>query len=74
MTGFRRWEYDARIHAGLAVGWIHKPAATIVERPFGAGGLVATTFRLTQDPPGEDPVAATLLSTLLETAAAFRSG
>ncbi|WP_309082935.1 glycoside hydrolase family 2 TIM barrel-domain containing protein [Chelativorans sp.] len=73
MTGFRRWEFETRIHAGLAVGWIHKPAATIAERPFGKGGLVATTFRLTQDAPGEDPVATTLFSALIETAAAKRS-
>ena len=72
MTGFRRWEFEARVHAGVVVGWIHKPAATIVERPFGSGGLVATTFRLTRDAPGSDPVATTLLSALIETAAGTR--
>jgi hypothetical protein len=49
----------------VVVGWVHKPAAFIGERPFGLGKLVATTFRLTGDPPGHDPVAATLMRVLV---------
>ena len=68
MTGFRPFEYDGLIQAGLVVGWIHKPAVTIAERKVGKGGLVATTFRLMQDAPGADPVAAGLLDALIATA------
>lgn len=69
MTGFRTWEYAGQVLAGLVVGWVHKPAATIAERRIGKGGLVATTFRLLGDAPGNDPVAAGLFDALLETAA-----
>lgn len=83
MTGFRTWEYAGAIHAGLVVGWAHKPAATIAERRVGKGGLVVTTFRLLNDelnqnkafPNGSksmrnhDPVAVFLFHALLETVA-----
>ena len=69
MTGFRSWEFDGLVHAGIVVGWVHRPAALIAERKIGKGRLVATTFRLTEDPPGVDPVAATLLDAIIATAA-----
>jgi hypothetical protein len=72
MTGFRSWEYEGLVHAGLVVGWLHKPAATIAERQIGRGWLVATTFRLTGDPPGADPVAAALTDGLIALAAGTR--
>ena len=68
LTGFQPWEYAARVHAGVVVGWVHKPAVTIGERPFGQGKLTATTFRLCEDAPGADPLATTLLDALIETA------
>ncbi len=68
MTGFRSWEFGGAIHAGLVVGWVHKPAATIAERRVGKGGLVASTFRLLRDAPGDDPVAAALFDALIQTA------
>ncbi len=74
MTGFRAWEYGGPVHAGLVVGWVHKPAATIAERRVGKGGLVASTFRLMQDAPGEDPVAAALFDALVKTAAGMAVG
>ena len=67
MTGFRSWEFGGAIHAGLVVGWVHKPAATIAERRVGKGGLVASTFRLLRDAPGDDPVAAALFDALIQT-------
>ena len=70
LTGMQAWEYPARVFAGVVVGWVHKPAAFLCERPFGNGGLVATTFRLTEDEAGHDPVAATLLRAAVEHAAA----
>jgi hypothetical protein len=74
MTGFRSWEYEGLIHAGLVVGWLHKPAATIAERQVGKGWLVATTFRLLTDPPGADPVAGALADGLIALAAGKASG
>jgi hypothetical protein len=68
MTGFRSWEYGGNVHAGLVLGWIHKPAATIAERRVGDGKVVATTFRLLRDAPGNDPVAAVLFDALLRLA------
>jgi Glycosyl hydrolases family 2/Glycosyl hydrolases family 2, TIM barrel domain/Glycosyl hydrolases family 2, sugar binding domain len=67
MTGFRSFEYDGAVHAGVVLGWAHKPAATIAERRVGRGGLVATTFRLTNDAPGKDPVASALFDALVRT-------
>jgi Glycosyl hydrolases family 2, sugar binding domain/Glycosyl hydrolases family 2, TIM barrel domain/Glycosyl hydrolases family 2 len=69
MTGFRSWEFDGLVHAGIVVGWVHMPAALIAERKIGKGQLVATTFRLTGDPPGVDPVAAALFDAIIATAA-----
>jgi Glycosyl hydrolases family 2, TIM barrel domain/Glycosyl hydrolases family 2, sugar binding domain/Glycosyl hydrolases family 2 len=71
MTGFRAWEFGGPVHAGLVVGWVHKPAATIAERRVGRGGLVASTFRLMEDPPGDDPVAAAIFDALINTALAM---
>ena len=68
MTGFRAWEFGGPVHAGLVVGWVHKPAVTIAERRVGRGGLVASAFRLMQDAPGDDPVAAAFFDALVSTA------
>lgn len=68
MTGFRTWEYGGPVHAGVVVGWVHKPAALIAERRVGRGGLVASTFRLCGHPPGTDPVASALFDALISQA------
>ncbi|NLR99839.1 glycoside hydrolase family 2 [Rhizobium sp. P38BS-XIX] len=70
ITGFRPIHFDGLVHAGTMAGWIHKPCATIAERQLGAGHIVATTFGLMREPAGLDPVAATLLDCIIETAAA----
>ena len=72
LTGFKAWEFGGLVHAGLVVGWVHKPAALIAERRVGKGGLVASTFRLMEDAPGTDPVATALFDALIRTAAALR--
>jgi len=69
LTGFRSWEYDGLVHAGLAVGYLNKPAALIAQRSIDRGGVVVTTFRLTEDAPGADPVATALLDAVIQTAA-----
>jgi hypothetical protein len=33
------------------VGWIHKPVGLTVERGYGRGRVVASTFRLLRDAP-----------------------
>jgi hypothetical protein len=68
LTGFRPWEYGSNVHAGMVVGWVHKPAAIIGEKRVGRGGVVATTFRLTREAPGADPVAAALFDAVVRTA------
>jgi hypothetical protein len=68
MTGFRPWEYAGAVHSGLVLGWVHKPAVMIGERKVGRGGLVASTFRLMRDAPGEDPVATALFDAQIATA------
>ncbi|MFD0460906.1 hypothetical protein ACFQY9_02385 [Microvirga aerilata] len=67
LTGFRPWELESRVHAGVFVGWGHKPAALIGERPFGKGKMVMSTFRVRTDAPGFDPVASYLVDALLRT-------
>lgn len=62
------WDFQSRVHAGMVVGWVHKPAALVVEREYGRGKMAATTFRLLEDPPGADPVATTILDALIEIA------
>ncbi len=58
-------DFQARVHAGLVVGWIHRPAALAVERGYGKGRLMVSTFRLFRDAPGADPTAVALLDGLL---------
>jgi hypothetical protein len=62
-------DFQARVHAGIVVGWVHKPAALLVERDYGLGRMAATTFRLLEDAPGADPTATALLDGLIALAA-----
>lgn len=73
LTGFRTWEFGGPVHAGVVVGWCHKPAALIAERRVGRGALVATTFRLFAENAGLDPVAATLTDALLALASGLET-
>ena len=68
VAGCSTWDFQARVHAGMVIGWVHKPAGLIVERERGRGKIVVTTFRLLEDAPGVDPVATALLDGLLELA------
>jgi hypothetical protein len=69
MTGFRPWEFQGRVHAGVVVGWVHKPAAFLIEKRLGRGKLVATTFRLNEEMAGVDALATALYDGLLLLAA-----
>ena len=70
IVGCNLLDFQARVHSGMVVGWIHKPVATAVERGYGDGRIVVSTFRLFRDPPGADPTAAVLLDSLIELALA----
>jgi hypothetical protein len=67
ISGCNLLDFQARVHAGLVVGWIHKPVALTIERGYGKGRLLASTFRLFRDSPGADPTATVLLGSLLQT-------
>jgi hypothetical protein len=70
IAGCNLLDFQARVHAGLVVGWIHKPVALAVERRYGKGRFVVSTFRLFRDPPGSDPTATVLLDSLMALALA----
>jgi hypothetical protein len=65
-ASIRPWEYEAGIMpSGVVVGWVHKPAGFIMQRRFGRGRLVMSSFRLTRDEPEVDPVATALIDRLV---------
>ncbi len=66
ISGCNRHDFQGRVHAGMIVGWVHKPVALIVERGYGSGRFLASTFRLFRDPPRADPTATLLLDALIE--------
>ena len=73
ISGCNLLDFQARVFAGLVVGWIHKPVALGVERSYGRGRLVATTFRLLQDEPLADPTATMLTDSLVQLALEARA-
>ena len=73
ISGCNLLDFQARVFAGLVVGWIHKPVALGVERSYGRGRLVASTFRLLQDAPLADPTATMLFDSLIELAVEART-
>lgn len=62
IAGCNLLDFQARVYAGIVVGWIHKAAAITVERTYGKGHFALTSFRLFRDPPGADPMATLLLA------------
>jgi hypothetical protein len=68
VSGCNLLDFQARVHAGLVVGWIHKPVALVVERSYGKGRMVVATFDLFADSPNVDPTATVLLDALVRTA------
>ncbi|HLM38251.1 MAG TPA: glycoside hydrolase family 2, partial [Microvirga sp.] len=73
ISGCNLLDFQARVFAGLVVGWIHKPVALGVERTYGRGRLVASTLRLFRDQPMADPTATMLTDALMELAAEARA-
>ena len=65
ISGCNLLDFQARVHAGIVVGWVHKAAALIVERGYGKGRVVTATFQLFDRKICEDPTAYVLLQRLL---------
>jgi hypothetical protein len=57
-------EFEANVHAGLFVGWLHHTVALIAERQIAAGRLLISTFQLSQH-LHDHPVAHVMLRDLL---------
>ena len=72
IAGCNTLDFQSRVHGGIVIGWVHKPAALILEREYGRGRMVATTFRLLRDEPGADPTATVMLDALVEMAVTRR--
>ena len=68
ISGCNLLDFQARVFAGLVVGWIHKPVALGVERSYGRGRLVTSTLRLFRDEPLADPTATILADRLVDLA------
>lgn len=68
ISGCNLLDFHARVHAALAVGWIHKPVGLAVERTYGEGHIVISTFRLLRDSAGADPTATALFDALVSAA------
>jgi hypothetical protein len=68
ISGCNLLDFQARVFAGLVVGWIHKPVALGVERSYGRGRMVASTFRVLRDEPRADPTATMLMDSLVDLA------
>ena len=66
IAGCNLLDFHARVHAGLVVGWIHKAAALIVERAYGRGRIVASTFRVFDAAAEHDPAATVLTHALVD--------
>lgn len=49
IKGFAPRDFASDVYAGLFVGWIHKPVATIARKRVGQGTLLISTFRLTKN-------------------------
>ncbi len=69
IAGLSTRDFAADVHAGLFVGWIHHSAGLIAERRFGAGQLLASTFRLRQQ-LHDNPVAQIMLGDMIRHLAA----
>jgi hypothetical protein len=70
LTHQRSWEFRGRVHSGTVVGWVHRPAAFVIEKRLGRGKLVISTFRLMQDAFDTDPTATALWDGLIDLALA----
>lgn len=64
VAGCNVLDFQSRVKAGMVVGWVHKAAGLIVERAYGQGRMIVTTFRLTPDALATDATASSLFDAL----------
>ena len=65
ITGCNLMDFQSRVHAGLVVGWIHKPVALVVERPYGKGRVLISTLRFFRDSTAYDPASLAVFDALV---------
>jgi len=65
MAGLSPIDFINRVHAGIYMGWVHRGAATVLERRVGRGALLASTLRLSPN-LATNPLAQTLLDQMVE--------
>lgn len=65
LSGFGQQDFEAHVHAGMFLGWVHKNVALLAERHYGQGKAIVTTFRLLGQEPGVDPVATVILDAMI---------
>lgn len=66
IAGLPSWAYRTHSWAGLALGWIHRPASLLAEMPYGRGQMGITTFKLNAHTLAEDVVAQSVLAGALQ--------
>lgn len=64
MVGLSPIDFINRVHAGIYMGWVHRGAATVLERRVGRGVLLVSTLRLSAN-LGANPLADTLLDQMI---------
>jgi hypothetical protein len=65
IAGCNVLDFQSRVRAGIVVGWVHRPAGLIVERSYGSGRAVVTTFRIAPETLGSDATAVALFDALV---------
>src|SRR4029078_10229977 len=65
IVGFAPPHFEADVHAGLFVGWLHTTVALVGEQHFGSGRLLISTFQLNAHVES-NPVASVMLRDMLE--------
>ncbi len=65
-AGLPAWAFVSHSWAGLALGWIHKPASLLATMPYGNGQLAVTTFKLNSQTLANNVVAQALLDGILQ--------
>ncbi len=65
-AGLPAWAMPIHSRAGLALGWIHKPASLLATMPYGNGQLALTTFKLSEKTLSHNVVAQALLDGMIQ--------
>ena len=68
IAGIPAWAMRTHSHAGLALGWIHKPVSLLADIPYGKGKIVITTFKLNADTLAQNVLAKVLFAGCVELA------